>query len=82
MMFGFPAYLINGNMFMAAHQENLILRLRHTDREAFLSSGDGFTRFEPTTGRVMKEYVVVPKRVYGDRTRFHALLGKSTEYVR
>ena len=82
MMFGFPAYFINGNMFMAAHQENLILRLRHTDQEALLSSDDGFARFEPMAGRVMKEYVVVPKRVYVDRTRFHTLLGKSTECVR
>ena len=82
MMFGFPAYFVNGNMFMAAHQEDLILRLAQVDREASLASGDGFTRFEPMAGRTMKEYVVVPKTVYDDRTRFDTLLQKCTEYVR
>jgi len=81
-MFGFPAYFLNGNMFMAAHRDNLILRLGPADHEAFLVSDDGFSRFEPMAGRVMKEYVVVPEAVYMDKTRFDTLLKKSTDYVR
>ena len=82
MMFGFPAHFVNGNMFLAAHQESLVLRLGQADRDALLSSGEGFAQFEPMPGRVMKEYVVVSGDIYGNRTRFDALLAKSSRYVR
>ena len=81
-MFGFPCYFINGNMFLAAHQDSLILRLAQADRSASLSSGEGFAQFEPMPGRLMKEYVAVPEAVYRDRTAFGALLAKSSTYVR
>ena len=82
MMFGFPCYFINGNMYMAAHEERLILRVGGTDREALITSGGGFSSFEPTAGRVMKEYVVVPRDVYADQARFNPLLEKCLQYVR
>ena len=82
MMVGFPAYSVNGNMFMATHQDSLVLRLGQADRDAILSSGEGSAQFEPMPGRVMKEYVVVSGDIYGDRTRFDALLAKSSRYVR
>jgi TfoX/Sxy family transcriptional regulator of competence genes len=81
MMFGFPAYFINGNMFLAAHQESLILRLDSTDREALLSSHEGFAQFEPMPGRRMKEYLIVPESIYRDGIRFSALLSKSSAYA-
>lgn len=81
-MFGFPAYFINGNMFVAAHQESLVLRLNRADRDATLASDEGFAEFEPMPGRVMKEYLAIPEVVYRDKARFDPLLAKSAEYVR
>ena len=82
MMVGFPAYFINGNMFLAAHQANLVLRLGEGDRDVLLSSGEAFARFEPMPGRVMREYLAVPEEIYKDRTRFDTLLDRSSAYVR
>jgi hypothetical protein len=56
-MFGYPAAFANGNLFMALHHENLILRL---PREQILKI-KGARPFEPMPGRKMKEYIVAPK---------------------
>jgi len=81
-MFGFPSYFINGNMYMAAHKEQMVLRLGPSDLENLLASGGGFSRFEPMVGRVMKEYIIVPESVYADEAQLDLLLEKSTQYVR
>ena len=82
MMFGFPCYFINGNMYMAAHEERLILRVGAAEREALVTAGSAFSSFEPIAGRVMKEYVVVPQHVYADLAQFNPLLEKCLQYVR
>jgi RNA polymerase sigma factor (sigma-70 family) len=58
-MFGYPACVLRGNLFMSLHEDSLILRLADADRADFLSRHDG-SPFEPMPGRPMKEYVVVP----------------------
>jgi hypothetical protein len=58
-LFGYPAVLIGGNMFAALHGENLILRLPEGQRLDFIDQTGGDI-FEPSPGRRMKEYVVVP----------------------
>ena len=58
-MFGYPSCVLHGNMFMALHEDSLILRLAEPDRAEFLSR-HGAELFEPMPGRPMKEYVVVP----------------------
>ena len=57
-MFGNPACFVNGNMFMAVHNNRLLLRLPEDDRERLTKRGGKI--FEPMPGRFMKEYVVVP----------------------
>jgi RNA polymerase sigma-70 factor, ECF subfamily len=65
-MFGYPACMLRGNMFMSLHEDSLILRLADADRADFLSRHDS-SLFEPMPGRPMKEYVVVPPAlVYDD----------------
>jgi TfoX/Sxy family transcriptional regulator of competence genes len=63
-MFGYPSCVLRGNMFMALHEDSLILRLAETDRAEFLSRY-GAELFEPMPGRPMKEYVVVPPALVG-----------------
>lgn len=63
-MFGYPSCVLRGNMFMALHEDSLILRLAAPDRADFLSRYQA-TLFEPMPGRPMKEYVVVPPAVTG-----------------
>ena len=36
-MFGYPSCVLRGNMFMALHEDSLILRLAEPDRAEFLS---------------------------------------------
>jgi TfoX/Sxy family transcriptional regulator of competence genes len=78
-MFGFPCRFVHGNMFMGLHKDVLVLRLPPADREALLKS-PGAAIFEPSPGRTMKEYVVVPPallasedvRPWIDRSRRYA----------
>ena len=59
MMFGGPAYFVNGNMFSGVHGRNILLRLDEADREAILAAHDQVGPFEPM-GRPMREYVALP----------------------
>ena len=57
-MFGNPACFVKGNMFMAVHNNRVLLRLSEDDRAKLGKLGGKI--FEPMPGRPMKEYVVVP----------------------
>lgn len=63
-MFGYPTCVLGGNMFMALHEECLVLRLSDEDRARFLAEHDAAI-FEPMPGRPMREYVVVPEQLVG-----------------
>jgi TfoX/Sxy family transcriptional regulator of competence genes len=78
LMFGFPAAFVNGNMFMGLHEERFILRLDDGPREALLASGA--KTFEPMKGRPMKEYVVAPDKLVGDRASLAKWVGKALAY--
>ena len=80
-MFGYPVYFINDNMFIGTHQENLFLRLSEKDRKSLEQENDEVHLFEPLPGRVMKDYVVLPEFLVGNKTVFAKWLRKSAEYV-
>ncbi len=80
-MFGYPVYFINDNMFIGTHQDNLFLRLSEKDRAALLRENDEVHLFEPLPGRVMKDYVVLPESLYGNKPAFAEWLRNSAEYV-
>lgn len=79
-MFGGPAYFINNNMFTAAHQENIILRLAEKDRVEILKL-PGVVPFTPRAGMTMREYVSLPPEIYESEETFHEWLKKSWAYV-
>ena len=80
-MFGYPAYFINGNMFVGVHGDKLFLRLSDADMAEIIKDCKDVTAFEPMPGRAMKGYVVLPKPVYSDDKIFAEYLDKSTKYV-
>jgi TfoX/Sxy family transcriptional regulator of competence genes len=65
-MFGLPCAFVNGHMFAGCFGLNsIILRLSESQRDEFLGL-DGAARFEPSPGRIMKEYVVAPQWMMTD----------------
>src|SRR5438093_896858 len=77
-MFGYPACFVNGNLFMGLHEERFILRLAEEDRKAL--ARQGARPFEPMPGKPMREYVVLPERVLGDRTALQRWVSRALEH--
>jgi len=81
-MFGYPCYFINNNMFIGLYQDGLVLRLGVEDKEASMKKNKDIKPFVPLPGRTMKEYIVVPERIYSNKKAFDPLLEKSMKFVR
>ncbi len=81
MMFGCPAYFVNGNMFTGVHQSSIILRLSEADRGLMLKEYDEAAPFEPFPGRSMKEYLSLPSAVFDDPSIFSQWLSKAMTYA-
>jgi TfoX/Sxy family transcriptional regulator of competence genes len=79
-MFGYPAAFTNGNLFAGLHQESFILRLSEADREVFQAKYQAAI-FEPMAGRKMREYVVVPSDLLGDKRAMDHWLSRSRDYA-
>jgi TfoX/Sxy family transcriptional regulator of competence genes len=80
-MFGYPCAFAGGHMFTGIHQESMFLRLSDEDRAAFLEL-DGASRFEPSPGRVMHEYVVVPEAMLGSEEQLDLWFQKAFAYAK
>ncbi len=80
-MFGYPCSFINGQMFAGLHQENMILRLPEEARSRFLDLEEA-KPFEPMPGRVMGEYVVVPRSVLNSAIELKKWLGVALTYAK
>lgn len=80
-MFGYPCSFINGQMFAGLHQENMVLRLSEEDRLELFKSDDA-RPFEPMTGRVMREYVIVPQSILNSQTELQMWLQKAFTYAK
>lgn len=59
-MFGNHAGFANGHMFAGTFGSDIVVRLPEAER-AHLLQETGTSIFSPTEGRVMKEYVVLPR---------------------
>lgn len=77
-MFGYPCYFKNGNMFTGLHEENWVLRLPESDREAILTLGA--KPFEPM-GRKMREYILLPQDVLLDANELKGWVQRSLNFV-
>lgn len=80
-MFGYPAYFINGNMFVGVFGDKLFLRLSEPDIVLISETCKDVSAFEPMRGRPMKGYVFLPKSIYSDDALFGEWLNKSIKYV-
>ena len=80
-MFGYPAYFVNGNLFVGIHDDKLFLRLSDADIAEMTKDCTDVVVFESMPGRAMKGYVVLPKTIYSDAKIFAEYLNKSINYV-
>lgn len=79
-MFGYPAAFMNGQMFAGLFGERMFLRLAEHDRASF-SLQEGAQAFEPTPGRVMREYVTVPEWLVASDDELQEWLAKAAAYA-
>jgi TfoX/Sxy family transcriptional regulator of competence genes len=79
-MFGYSCVFSKGNMFAGLHEVGMVLRLPDEERTEFLRL-KGAKQFEPMPGRVMREYVVVPKVLLNAPEQLRAWVEKSLAYV-
>jgi TfoX/Sxy family transcriptional regulator of competence genes len=79
-VFGYPTAFINGNMFFGIFGENMFLRLPKDLQEKMIESGG--RAFEPMPGRPMREYILLPDSVVGDRGELKGWIAKSLAYAR
>jgi TfoX/Sxy family transcriptional regulator of competence genes len=79
-MFGFPVAFANGHMFIGLHENRMILRLGEAERERFIAAFAARV-FEPMPGRPMREYVVVPDVLLGDRAELQSWCDRALDYA-
>ena len=79
-MFGYFCVFARGNMFASLHEAGMVLRLPDEKRAEFLRI-KGASQFEPMIGRVMREYVVVPKVLLNAPEQLRSWVKKSLDYV-
>jgi TfoX/Sxy family transcriptional regulator of competence genes len=79
-MFGYSCVFAKGNMFAGLHEAGMVLRLPDEQRAEFLRL-KGASQFEPMPGRVMREYVVVPRMLLNAPEKLRAWVEKSLVYV-
>jgi TfoX/Sxy family transcriptional regulator of competence genes len=79
-MFGYSCVFAKGNMFAGLHEAGMVLRLPDEQRAEFLRL-KGASQFEPMPGRVMREYVVVPRVSLNAPEKLRVWVEKSLAYV-
>jgi len=79
-MFGYSCVFSKGNMFAGLHEAGMVLRLADEQRTEFLRLKDA-KQFEPMPGRVMREYVVVPRALLNAPEQLRQWVEKSLIYV-
>lgn len=80
-MFGCPAYFVNGNMFTGVFADSLFVRLPEEARARAAADWGSDAVFEPTPGRPMREYVVLPATIVHDRAAITQWLARSHSYA-
>lgn len=78
-MFGCPCAFVRGNMFLAAHEDRLILRLPEEERARLLGQ-PGIAPFI-ANGRRMREYVAVDPSRNRDAARLSDWANRAYRYA-
>lgn len=82
LMFGYPAYFINAYMFAGLFGDKLFLRLS-SDQKASLEAEHGTLPYlAPLPGRLMKDYVVLPKSLYENQNLIARVLAEAATHCR
>lgn len=79
-MFGYPCAFENDQLFMGLFGDGLFVRLAQPDREALLAR-EGAKPFDPTKGRPMRAYVVVPPGMLEDEEELLRWMRKAREFA-
>ena len=82
MMFGFPAFFINANMFTGLFEDKLFIRLSDELREATERRTGALKHLEPMPGRPMKDYVVLPESFCMKESGLEALIRAAAVHAR
>jgi TfoX/Sxy family transcriptional regulator of competence genes len=80
-MFGYPCLFAKGNMFGGLFGDDLFIRLPEPYRSEFIARKDG-RLFEPTPGRVMKDYALVSHELEADEEAVKALFRRSLAHAK
>lgn len=67
--------------FSGVHQDNIFLRMSKDDKALAMEEVGGIGHFEPMEGRIMKEYISIPKEVAAEGKLVKILLDKSYDYA-
>jgi hypothetical protein len=78
-MFGLPAGVVNGNMFLCVYEDGVALRLPAA-RCAALSGQEGVAPFNPGRG-AWKEYVHASAARWADSADLRAWVAESVDYT-
>ncbi len=76
-MFGNESAFVNGSMFYGLFGDDLFLRLSAEDTKEALKEGG--SALEPMKGRVMKDYVVLPKTWWKNPDKIRTWITKSLD---
>jgi TfoX/Sxy family transcriptional regulator of competence genes len=79
-MFGNLAAFVNGNLFMGLYGDDIFVRLSEEDQPELLDLR-GASRFEPVAGRVMKDYIVLPRTLLADPEKSAEWVTRSLEWA-
>jgi TfoX/Sxy family transcriptional regulator of competence genes len=80
-MFGYPCVFVRGNMFGGLFGDDLFVRLPEPERTEFIGRKAG-RPFEPTPGRVMKDYAVVSREFTADEEAVKDLFRRSLAHAK
>ena len=81
-MFGFPVYFMNRNMFAGLFEDKVFFRLSVEQRRSLESKAGPVLNLEPMPGRAMKDYWVVPPKIVSDSVKLRSLAAAAVEHAR
>ena len=81
-MFGFPAYFINKNLYAGLFENKLFLRLSPGQISALKAAREPVVNLEPMPGRPMKDYWVLPPSVVAHAKRLHTIAAEAADFTR
>jgi TfoX/Sxy family transcriptional regulator of competence genes len=81
-MFGFPCFFINKNMFAGLFEDKLFLRLSEQQLRELRAQAPLISNLEPMPGRPMKDYWVIPDSLVADKVFLQRAVDSSARHTR